>query len=166
MTHHQFLRDLVRGNSISYIAGRSASSESGNEQSVAIVYFSRLWQCFVTQVAWIVYLYIWESYNLLITFRIYAQINFNTSLQDRRLDISKPFHAVMNFRLPSRGHGIIQGISAPHLGKVAHWNTGKDIPQEFGLLIQRSNCTVFSSTCQLKTTEFPITSSYFQRYKK
>jgi len=133
MTDHQFLRDLVLGNSISYVAGRYPSSESGNEQSVAIVYFSRLWQCFVKQMAWIVYLYIIGSYNLLITLRVHAQINFNTSLQDRRLDFSKPFHAVMNFRLANRGHVIIQGIFAPHLGKVVPLKHGQRYSTGIGM---------------------------------
>jgi hypothetical protein len=37
----------------------------------------------------------------------------------------EPFHAVMNFRLPSRGHVLIQGIFAPHLGKVAPLKDGQ-----------------------------------------
>jgi hypothetical protein len=132
MSPHQVLRNLALGKSTCYTAGRSSSSESGNVQSLAIVYFSKLWQYFVIWVAWFVKVYIWGSYSLLITLCVYAYINFNTSLHGRRLDFST------SQIMPSRNFAsqtvVIWSAGASLFliwVQLPRWKMGKNIALEF-----------------------------------
>jgi hypothetical protein len=55
--------------------------------------------------------------------------------------VCKTFHAIMNFRLPSRGHVTIQGIFAPHLRNVAPLKDG----QRYSMGILRTDLDDFYS---------------------